>query len=264
MTDKPTIRSLLQPPGPFAAFNREERNAVATLYAALLLPGNLERFAQEVKWDGLANHAQAELFVEWTYLRDLWDLHRDAGQRRLAILAMLDPSARHELEQCSIQKFNAFFGAVPYPSTTDIQSPGSWSVLRFSANIGDAAGFERTCRFKWAFNIKPDLVVQTSADHVLCLEAKWGSVEGVYPTAAAEVEEFKKRGLPRVNQTDLQRYLIEDLLGFTADFRYLVRGGKAKASSHATVTWHDVVKALDLKPLPGFIQTWGAGLSTPP
>jgi len=47
-------------------------------------------------------------------------------------------------------------------------------------------------------------------------------------------------------------------------FRYPVRGGKAKASSHATVTRYDVLTALDLKPLPSFMQTSGAGLSAPP
>ncbi|MFO8166087.1 MAG: hypothetical protein R6T98_16320, partial [Desulfatiglandales bacterium] len=59
------------------------------LYAALLHPGNLERFADAVGWGGLADPTAAEVFVEWTYARDLWSLHENPQQRRDAIIGLL-------------------------------------------------------------------------------------------------------------------------------------------------------------------------------
>jgi hypothetical protein len=106
----------------------------ATLYAALLLPGNLQRLANAVGWNKLGDPDDAEAFVEWTYLRDLRDGHREPEKRRGTILMMLQPSKRNWLEGCSIEEFNEFFGAVPRASATDIQSPGTWSISRFAPN----------------------------------------------------------------------------------------------------------------------------------
>jgi hypothetical protein len=246
----------LTPPGPFSEFNREERNAVATLYAALLLDGNLKRFTDLLQCGAFSGVA-TETFVEWTYLRDLWNHHSKSNdERRLAILDVLEPSNRRHLQACSAEDFNRFFGVAGHVSKEHIQSPGRWSVLRFAKNIEGNDEFLRTCRFKWAFNIKPDLMLDNGEKHLLCIEAKLESLEGSYPTSSPEKAEFARRQIERIKQTELQRHLLEDLLGYTADFRFLVQSTAAASMSHATVTWAEVFEALDLSPLPSWVRAW--------
>jgi hypothetical protein len=191
------ITRRLEPPGQFWTFNREERNAVAVLVGLLSRPGNLESFSELLGW-APPDLDDAELSVEWTFLRDLWNHYsrkHDAATLRSAILDCLQPGNRTTLETCSIVGFNTHFGAVPKPSDLYIQSPSNWAVTKFDTTITDSDEFRRTCRFKWAFNIKPDLVVQTPSGHVLCVEAKWNSGEGSYPATEAEKTIFRRRGI---------------------------------------------------------------------
>jgi hypothetical protein len=247
------IPTILVPPGRFSTFNREERNAVAYLYAALLIPANLERFSHLVGWDAALD--DAELFVEWTFLRDLWNTHLGQPElRREAILQALAPSNRAHLERCSIEEFNRFFIPSGRVSASDIQSPGRWSVTGLDERINDDDEFRRTCMFKWAFNIKPDLVVDDGRGRLLCIEAKWESSEGSYPTSGAEKAAFARRGCARVGQAELQHYLVEELLGFTGTFRYLDRRGSGGGLTHTSVSWREALGVLDLTPLPGFVQ----------
>jgi hypothetical protein len=258
--DRTTLQSWLEPPGSFSTFNREERNAVALLYATLLLDGNLTPFAETIGWSGLGDAKKAEVFVEWTYVRDLWNLRADPQVRREAILGLLQPSNRQWLSSCSLEDFNAFFGATPRPSVTQIQHPGRWSLLQFAKSLPDKDEFRRTCVFKWAFNIKPDLVVHGSDGNLLCIEAKWHSSEGAYPASRGEKAEYARRGLDSVSQTEVQRFLIEDLLGFDATFGYLVRTGTAASHTHATLTWEQAFSSLETASLPTFVRDWIAAL----
>ncbi|QBI18870.1 hypothetical protein ER308_04465 [Egibacter rhizosphaerae] len=251
-----SLQGWLKPPGAFSTFNREERNAVAMLYAALLHSGNLERFADAIGWDGLGQPAAAEVFVEWTYARDLWSLHEDPEQRRDAIVGLLAPANADWLRHCAVEQFNTFFGATPRASSHEIQYPGRWSVRRFAANIPDNDEFRRTCVFKWAFNSKPDLVIHGSPDRVLWIEAKWTSGEGSYPSSSGEKREFARRGLHAVSQTDVQRFLVTELLGFDATFAYLVKTGTAASASHPTLTWRDAFSQLSTESLPPFVREW--------
>src|SRR3954451_4294700 len=131
MQAKPITASLV-PPGPFWIFGREERNAVAILFGLLTRPGNLETFAKCLHWQP-QDLAKAEVSVEWTFLRDLWN-HNSNRQNndtlRKSILDCLQPSNRAFLADCSVLEFNGHFGAVPQPSSLYIQSPGNWSLGR--------------------------------------------------------------------------------------------------------------------------------------
>ena len=258
------ITQSLTVPGPFWSFNREERNAVAILFGLLTRPGNLETFARLLDWhpDDLAD---AEVNVEWTFLRDLWNHYSrrlDAAALRTAILDALCPEDGEELADCSTLEFNTHFGAVPRPSERYLQSPSNWSVARFDATIADSDQFRRTCQFKWAFNVKPDLVVQTPSGKVLCIEAKWGSGEGSYPASEKEKAIFQSRGLPHLTQTAVQRYLVNDLLGFDGEFAYLARTRLVTAAGRG-VTWAEVLLALDRTASPTFIDQWCAAIAGP-
>jgi hypothetical protein len=255
------ITQSLPAPGPFWTFNREERNAVAVLFGLLARPGNLDTFGRLLDWhpDDLAG---AEVSVEWTFLRDLWSYHSrrvaPAALRR-AILDALRPSNAADLAACSNLEFNTHVGAVPRPSTAYVQSPGNWSVARFDTSIVDGNEFRRTCQFKWAFNIKPDLVVQTPSGKVLCIEAKWESIEGTYPASETEKAIFQRRGIPYLSQTAVQRYLVNDLLGLDGEFAYLARRRFDTAAGRC-ITWAEVVAKLDRTGTPPFVDKWCAAI----
>jgi len=253
MAEQP-LTSTLTAGGPFSTFNREERGAVAILFAALLHRPNLERFAELAGWPVSAD--EVEVFVEWTYLRDLWFAHTGANdKKRAAVLAALNPSNREWLGACSVEEFNRYFVPNGHSVVNDIYYPGRWSVMGLNSVLSDDDEFRRTCKFKWAFNIKPDLVLM-DGNRVLCVEAKWDSKEGSYPSSDKEKAEFRDRGLPYVGQTELQQYLVNDLLGLDGTFRYLVRSGSARSDSHPTATWHEVLSAIDLSMFPTYVQRW--------
>lgn len=260
MTTKP-ITGSLPIPGPFWTFNREERNAVAVLFGLLARPGNLESFANVFDWRP-EDLTDAEVSVEWTFLRDLWNHHSrrlEQAALRIATIDALQPSNASKLADCSTLDFNAHFGAVPRPSATYVQSPSNWSVVRFDATIPDNDEFRKTCQFKWAFNIKPDLVLQTPSGKVLCIEAKWDSGEGVYPASDKEKAIFQRRGIPYLSQTAVQRYLVNDLLAFDGEFAYLARR-RFETAAGRSVTWAEVLAALDRTGAPPFINDWCAGI----
>jgi hypothetical protein len=257
VVDSVAITRSLPAPGPFWTFNREERNAVAILFGLLAQPGNLEVFAELLGWEP-ADLVDAEVCVEWTYLRDLWNHHSNRGDNvalRAAILDCLQPANRGRLETCSIGEFNAHFGAGRISSATTIQSPSTWSMSRFDATISDDAEFRRTCRFKWAFNVKPDLVAQTPSGHVLCIEAKWGSSEGRYPSGDTEKAIFRRRHLAPVSQTEVQRYLVNEVLGLTGQFAYLDHR-QAVTQAGRSITWAELLPLLDHAGSPAFISEW--------
>jgi hypothetical protein len=251
------ITAALAAPGPFWTFNREERNAVAVLFGLLTRPGNLKVFCSQFGWEP-DDLADAEVAVEWTFLRDLWNHHNrrvEPAVLRSAILATLQPANAAVLARCSTLEFNAHFGAVPRPSATYVQSPSNWSVRRFDETIVDDDEFVATCRFKWAFNVKPDLVVQTPSGRVLCIEAKWDSGEGSYPASEPEKAIFARRQIPYVSQTEVQRYLVDDVLGFDGEFVFLARSRVDTAAGRA-LTWAEALDGLDRTGAPTFVDDW--------
>jgi hypothetical protein len=142
--------------------------------------------------------------------------------KRAVITDLLGTDDVPALAGSSVAEWNEHFGASPVPSTMYIQSPARWSLRKFDAHIASNDDFRRTCRFKWSFNIKPDLVIHTDNDHAVCIEAKYASGEGQYPGNEAEKAIFKRRKLGHVNQTDLQHEMLTRLLGVECMFVFLV------------------------------------------
>ncbi|MGH7294359.1 MAG: hypothetical protein ACRELB_05480 [Polyangiaceae bacterium] len=237
---------------------REERNVVAMLYHLLMDGENLARFLDLAGCKLPVVPEEVGVYFEYAFLRDLWnDRVRDNAQLgRKVILDLLQPSNPQDLERMSVEDFNGFFGAVPRPSRDFIQSPGNWSIERFAPNVPDRDQFLRICRFKWAFNAKPDLVVHVSHDGALCVEAKFASGEGHYPSKGSEKAEFARRGLPLQAQTDLQTYILRDLLGLQAEFVFLVEDASATSASHRTLVWREVFAALDTSSCQAFMREW--------
>ena len=80
---------------------------------------------------------------------------------------------------------------------------------KFKSNFSDNDEFLKVYKFKWCFNAKPDIVIHSSNDHAICNEAKNISGEGIYPSKQSEKEEFNKRKLKYVRQTEIQKMIME-------------------------------------------------------
>ena len=251
---KTNIRSFIELDKPYTTFNREERNLAAIFFHVLNLGDNTDRFLRAAGCRPLEPSWEPAIYYEFALLRDIWwtQIHTEA-MKRTTILRFLPTSEHHRLQRCTTEEFNSHFGAVPRPSTKYIQSPSTWSVPRFDGNIGDNQEFLATCMFKWAFNAKPDLVIQTGPDRCVCIEAKLESGEGRYPGGKNDKAVFRRRGLAPVTQTELQRYTMVDLLGFDTDFVLLAQR-ESRSSTHRFLTWKSAFEAMEVKDLPTYMK----------
>lgn len=206
--------------------NREERNYAAILFAALCTPGNAKAFLKHLKYPDEIGKDFC-VYFEYSHLRDLWR-HISVGptatqagidaaneRKKALIRATLGISGLDDILNKSPKCINKSFGVGGPLSAIHIQYPGRWSVsgLHKNKTFADSETFEKLCKFKWAFNIKPDLVIHLNKNKAICVETKYESVEGTYPVPRAEKEIFDARKLDRVNQIDLQEYLLKKLLG---------------------------------------------------
>lgn len=127
-------------------------------------------------------------------------------------------------------------------------------MARFSPTISDNDEFLALCIFKWCFNAKRDLVLQTAAEHVVCIEAKLESGEGRYPGASREKEIFKTRGFSSVGQTDVERYMFEQVLGYETEFILLARkrprSETSHEASHRFLSWREAFDAMECADIP--------------
>ncbi|MCD2186614.1 hypothetical protein [Actinomycetospora soli] len=243
------LRELVGADRPYWQINREERNLVALLYAALLQGDNLIRFLRAIDANLPVEPEVVTAYVEYAYLRDIWAaIGRDNSLKRKAITELLRTPDVLALQSATTSEWNEHFGV---RSRTDIESPSNWVVKRFDETIESNADFIATCRFKWCFRAKPDLVIHTTHQHALVIEAKVESGEGSYPATAAEKSIFKRRGLRRVSQTELQEHMMRELLGIEARHVFLTLRGQRQQLS-----WSDAFKALDLSGLPTWAQRW--------
>ncbi|MCW8129362.1 MAG: hypothetical protein KIS92_03175 [Planctomycetota bacterium] len=248
----------------YNTINREERNLAALLYAALLKSGNLAAFLLEAESSLPVVDGEIGVYYEYAFLRDLWSrkLHDNEGKRN-AVLRLLRPSNTATLERCSVGEFNEHFGAVPKPSEGYIQSPGTWSIGRFTGKVPDKEELRRTCIFKWSFNAKPDIVIHTSHETALVIEAKLESGEGSYPNSASEIALFKDRGLELVRQTEVQKYLMEELLGLRCEYLFLTQDGETAPDGYKPMSWTRAFGAVDTSDTLPFVSEWLRRVSGP-
>jgi hypothetical protein len=251
---------------PFYRFVREERLFCTILVHLLLQQGrNLKEFLELANSQlhgspiDTAHLEKAEVYMEFTRLRDHWSsLGRDNDAKRELILDLLeraDGLIRHlDAAPRGIAEFNQFFmGSRGGRILKDIAYPGSWSISTLGEKFGGKKEvFREFCRFKWAFNIKPDIVVVVPGSGPLCIEAKLESKEGQYPASPPERAIFDRvfgRGQGRVQQVELQRFMFEQLLATPCHLLTIGRrpvGRVADSSRTPFVAWAQVFQALDI------------------
>ena len=253
------LRQLLDFRDGYNTINREERNLAAIFYHTLLLGDNLKKFHENIGCKFPIIDNEMGIYFEYAYIRDLWSNIKQGNEfKRNLILDLLEPSDRQELETKSILDFNTYFGAIPKPSTTEIQSPGNWSIGYYHNTIKNNDEFLKVCKFKWSFNAKPDIVIHTSHETAICIEAKFVSGEGQYPNSEKEKEIFKARKIPMVGQLSIQNKIME-LLGISTQFVFLVQH-KSHSSNDGNdileITWKETFANLDTTDCPSFIKEW--------
>jgi hypothetical protein len=242
--------------------NREERNLAAIFYHALLVNDNLNRFLKHINCNFPVNEKELGIYFEYAYLRDLWhSIENNNSLKRKVILSLLKPKNHEFLENAPISEFNKYFGAVrkrnnKLVSSNDyIESPSNWSMIYYNDTILDNEEFLKVCYFKWSFNAKPDIVIHTTHNHAICIEAKLVSGEGSYPSNNIEKDIFKKRNLKYVGQLSIQENIMEELLGIETNYIFLVRK-KPSLITQKELTWKDAFGSLDTSSCPNFIKDW--------
>lgn len=255
---------------PFYKFVREER-FFCTILTHLLLQDspNLSKFLDMVNSKlsdaprlSANRIEEVQVYVEFSFLRDHWDSLRrydnpnEAKRERILTLLSKVPQLSDAIPSgdlpTSIPEFNAYFmGDRGRLIRDDIVFPGQWSVEKLYEEFGNNREvFRDFCKFKWAFNIKPDMVILLPDSKPICIEAKLESKEGLYPTAKKECEKFdelfeREPGHGRVKQIELQLFMFEHLLDSPCQSVVIGRTSFPTGDNSVSLTWKQVFGPLD-------------------
>ncbi len=211
-----SIREIASIEEPYSAINREERHYVAVLFAALTGPQKKESISKFLK---LCKHPplsdleleSCEVYFEYAFLRDIWSTLSDDKKKDI-VCQCLPKTVTDKLQYESLKEFNKTFVGSNASART-VQSPGRWSnakIAKICEKLDSSDERLQACRFKWAFNIKPDLVIHINKDSAVCVEAKCTASESKY---SACFETQKGKHTISETQLKLQHYMMKELLG---------------------------------------------------
>jgi hypothetical protein len=275
MTERPiNLRSSLGFNDPYFRINREERNVAALFYNLLLLGNNLETFLKKIDQKGNDNNNDRsadkyEVYYEYAFVRDLWKYieknKKVIEANRLKydfIFNFLKDKLKINAPHCdlndpeSIKTFNSKFCTTTAASKKHIVSPSNWNAATIHNNFQED-DFKQLCKFKWCFNAKPDLVIHVSKDTAYCIEAKWESKEGVYPSSSSEKLLFKGK---YVRQLDIQKMLMSQVLGLT-NVNYILismSGSEKTVGDQETIelSWNYAFENLKSENSLNFVDHW--------
>ena len=236
----------------YVRYCREERNFAAVLYHLLLDEERLGIFLELIGLSA-AQARDAGIYFEYAHLRDLW---AEAGARygtagsnaryRDAIIAMLKNP--HVALPMDCKAFNEVFigPGSRAASASFIQMPARWNDAQYPAwcALGGEAFAQRACILKWAFNAKPDLVVQLGDGQFICIEAKLESGIGAYRARTGLSAAFFG-----MTQTRLQEFIFNELLRVPTEFVIVSKDDRRETvAPWRQHTWQEVFAALRRKP----------------
>ena len=250
---------------PYYEINREERNFAAILYHLLLDNNNLELFLNKIDSSLTNNPSENAVYFEYAYIRDLWnqldEIERESQNRlkKEFILSSLGVRDSDPLFQLNPEDFNHYFGAVRTPSKTKIVSPANWSYGSFDEKMTQEL-FAKACELKWCFNAKPDLVIQTSKSHAICIEAKLESGQGNYN--ATKNEKSHQAG-----QFEIQRKLMTEILGIECEYLIIAKNkprisakyfsaDSEKKTDTKLITWNFIFDLFQSQFNTEFLKKW--------
>ena len=259
------LRRLVGIDEPYFQFDREERHLAAILFHLLNHKDNAERALRSTERDWKVNPAEFGVYLEYSYPRDLWNKMgvkvESNNRKRDVIIGMLRSHGFDTSKLASLTEekdFNAFF-IEPHRASRDfIESPANWNLTQIAKSLplpSSNSDLVTACKIKWAFKAKPDIVIHANREHALCIELKLESGEGSYPSEAGEKKLLRERGLFAekktlplpMSQTDLQKFLMTELLGLDCRFRFITRH---RTSGTECVSWSDFLGLLEPLPTP--------------
>ena len=253
MKNEMNLRRQLGVSEDYVDYCREERNFAAVLYHLLLEDKRLQAFLDLIGVSA-PEGGVARVYFEYADLRDIWaaaskqggDVAAQNQRYREAIVFMLGRPDLALPTDC--KAFNEFFigEGLKAASATYIQMPSRWSDSQFQkwSEFGGSDFAKRACKLKWAFNAKPDLVLHLGHERVVCIEAKLESGIGAY-----RVRNGQAAGGFCMTQTELQEFILQDLLGYAADFVIISKHLKeAPKAPWRRYTWHEVFEAMLIEP----------------
>lgn len=235
---------------------REERFFCAVLFHLLLADRSmLRRFLGHCKVENAEqlDLAKARVFVEYAMARDLWNKmgkrkkeNEKGNSCKAQFVGKWVPGLKSKLPEDfsseAIWDFNERIVSAR-ASADYIQSPARWNITKICKLFeGDCKSIKAACKLKWAFNVKPDIVIELGNESVVCVEAKVESGEGKYPTGSEDIKALEsvfEKG-KRWNQTTIQQFLMEEVLGFKSVYPVFL--GMKLLEEHVSVTWHDIFK----------------------
>ena len=222
----------------YSKFNREERNLAAIFYHLLLIEDNLKTFIGKVEGSPGINKEELGIYYEYAYLRDFWYQNKSNEEKQKFICDFLNLPNKQILEKMNVEEFNIYFGA---GSKKAIENPGNWSLKKLAKSINNKEDYYKVCMFKWSFKVKPDIVIQLSRDEVICIECK-------FETKGETKYSTNDEALGKVSQTDVQKYMMDELIGFKAHYVLIVNGKRTKSNTHQVMLWSEAIKGLKLNP----------------
>jgi len=248
----------------YIRINREEAQRVAMLFAALSINNNLQIFLSHIGCNQKINRDESGIYVEYAKLRDVWNQRLDSDNSRIGFIvqtsklswirefwekAGTESSERNLMSRQEI--FNKKFISRRGASKNVIESPSNWNVDALNKTLISDEQFLKACRYKWAFNIKPDIVIHTSSKSVICIEAKYCSKEGFYPSSPKDKHVFKDRwgkefNKKRLSQTQVQKYMIEEALNFDFIGVYIAADDTKAPDHYIGKTWQEVFSWFNL------------------
>ncbi|MGO9449648.1 MAG: hypothetical protein ACLQDV_01195 [Candidatus Binataceae bacterium] len=243
---------------PYFKFNREERQLSAVLFFLLNQRGNVTRLVKNLAsgWplsDPVEDHPDFGIYVEYSLLRDFWkklEHSRESStvdqineRKKKVILGLLRENkvgAATLKELCAIRSWKEFNGHfVKRASEKFIQSPSTWNLSQLRGNFKNKEELTAALQIKWAFKIKPDIVIHTDRDHAICLELKLESAEGTYGN---NEDGFK------VRQLEMQDFLMKQMLGLK-EYRCVFVSPRVKDQSNSEnerqcrkISWTDLLE----------------------
>lgn len=254
---KTNIRKISGCNNEYCLINREERNLSAIFYHLLLINDNLDKFLHKINCSFPINKNELCIYFEYAYVRDIWyemGVKQDTNEKkRNLILKMLQPSNQQELERMSVGDFNKYFGG---KSKQYIESPRNWSMKEYNKTIIDNDEFLKTCKFKWSFSTKPDIVIHLSNDTAICIEAKFESSQSSYPSNDKEKKIFNDRKISRIGQFAMQKFLMEEMLGITTEYVILSKKQINNLHTEKVFKWKEIFEIMDFDSTMPFVKKW--------
>ena len=236
----------------YSEINQEERNYAALFYHVLMKEDNAAIFLQKCGF-GEKPKDDFGMYFEYSMIRDLWSIIVDESTKREIIRQKLEIENIDQIMKGSPLDINNHFGVKGNASKGQVQYPGNWVMKKYDETIEKNDDFHKVCKFKWAFNIKPDIVIHLGKNRAICIETKYKSGEGRYPSQKDDKSIFIRRGLPYVRQMELQKFMMEELLGIETQFVFLVFK-KPRSNTQNVMTWKEAFCGMDLKNVPKFAK----------